>query len=407
MQPLPLRLLSKKLKESGCTELWYVRCQDNTDGPTWHHEPQEDTYAPDLFKESRPPAADVEGQNTIWETMWRWMLGPAAPAAPAAPAVDGRVIAELTARVTAGSADGSLADAAVEPLRVSAAYQLAELGDAGAAALLEVLLGSPDELSEHDLHGWGPRRSAAYALSFSTAASVVPALAEAAVKSPLRELRALCIFSLSQSASLDPRCLEPALEGALDESGFVRSTAVAALGFAGRRLAAAGGTAQLAAAGRAVLALADAVGGPDIANDFYGAGEGLLVEDFANGMVDAGRGWAGNSPIRSAVRENAVISLCMIATVAVPGGASLGGGEPWEQAAAVLGPLLHTEGNKFVHAFLHETVRRMCAASAAGGRWSELWEAFERSDRWRPPHYQVACNFVSPPSAPLFEGGGR
>ena len=129
MQPLPLRLLSKKLKESGCTELWYVRCQDNTDGPTWHHEPQEDTYAPDLFKESRPPAADVEGQNTIWETMWRWMLGPAAPAAPVAPAVDGRVIAELTARVTAGSADGSLADAAVEPLRVSAAYQLAELGD--------------------------------------------------------------------------------------------------------------------------------------------------------------------------------------------------------------------------------------------------------------------------------------
>ena len=74
---------------------------------------------------------------------------------------------------------------------------------------------------------------------------------------------------------------------------------------------------------------------------------------------------------------------------------------------AVLGPLLHTEGNKFVHAFLHEIVRRMCAAGAAGGRWSELWEAFERSDRWRPPHYQVSCNFVSPPSAPLFEGGGR
>eukprot|EP01045_Picozoa_sp_COSAG04_P021223 COSAG04_NODE_2260_length_4428_cov_1.875029_1_plen_120_part_10 len=119
-----------------------MRCQDNTDGPTWHHEPQEDTYAPQLFKESRPPAADVEGQSTIWETMWRWMLVPAVPEAPAASAVDERAIEELTARVTAGSADGSLADAAVEPLRVSAAYQLAEMGESGAAALLEVLLGS-------------------------------------------------------------------------------------------------------------------------------------------------------------------------------------------------------------------------------------------------------------------------
>ena len=57
------------------------------------------------------------------------------------------------------------------------------------------------------------------------------------------------------------------------------------------------------------------------------------------------------------------------------------------------------------HAFAHETVRRLTAAGAEpmGAVWSE----FVGSSRWRPPHYQVACEFVSEPSEFLFEEGGR
>merc|ERR1711969_64165 len=78
-------------------------------------------------------------------------------------------------------------------------------------------------------------RSAAYALSSSPAAAAVPALATAARTSPLREIRALAVFCLGQSVSDDVLCVEPALEAMNDDSGFVRSTAAAALGFAGRR----------------------------------------------------------------------------------------------------------------------------------------------------------------------------
>ena len=92
----------------------------------------------------------------------------------------------LRERAAATRNDGSVSDAAVEPLRVSAAYQLAEMvrittpldldrsasvrcraccrqGDAGAEVLLEMLLG-PDRLSgppsvaEFGEHGWGPVR---------------------------------------------------------------------------------------------------------------------------------------------------------------------------------------------------------------------------------------------------------
>lgn len=55
----------------------------------------------------------------------------------------------------------------------------------------------------------------------------------------------------------------------------------------------------------------------------------------------------------------------------------------------VLGRALHQERNKFVHAFLHEAVRRLSAATGVG---AEAWASFEASERWRPPHFQV-CAF--------------
>ena len=215
----------------------------------------------------------------IWETVWRWMLGPVAslhtPTADAHNPGADAAIAKLTARVAASHGDGGIMDAALEPSRVSAAYQLVEKGDAGAAALLALLVGQNGsaKTSEFGLRGWGPSRSAAYALAFSLSQQVVPALAAAAAHSQLREIRALAVFCLGQSISLDPLCVRGVLGAVRDESGFVRSTAVAALGFAGRRLVAAGlNTERSHAVAQAVDALTSALDRPDFANDFYGAG---------------------------------------------------------------------------------------------------------------------------------------
>ena len=106
---------------------------------------------------------------------------------------DAATIAMLRERAAATRNDGSVSDAAVEPLRVSAAYQLAEMvriplllslwigrlglpgcaldscraccwqGDAGAEVLLEMLLGpdrlrGPSSVAEFADHGWGPVR---------------------------------------------------------------------------------------------------------------------------------------------------------------------------------------------------------------------------------------------------------
>ena len=216
----------------------------------------------------------------IWETVWRWMLGPLAslhtPTADSQSPVADAAIAKLTARVAASHGAGGIMDAALEPSRVSAAYQLVQKGDAGAAALLGLLVGQNDSakiVSEFGLRGWGPCRSAAYALAFSSSQQVVPALAAAAAHSQLREIRALAVFCLGQSISLDPWCVRGVLGAVGDESGFVRSTAVAALGFAGRRLIAAGlNTERSHAVAQAVDALTSALDRPDFANDFYGAG---------------------------------------------------------------------------------------------------------------------------------------
>ena len=69
---------------------------------------------------------------------------------------------------------------------------------------------------------------------------------------------------------------------------------------------------------------------------------------------------------------------------------------------------MHEEKNKFVHAFLHESLRRLSTSvtptTTAAAAAAEAWAAFEASERWRPPHYQVAYEFVSSlPSECLFE----
>jgi len=119
-----------------------------------------------------------------------------------------------------------------------------------------------------------------------------------------------------------------------DDSGFVRATAAASLGFAGRRLAASGGH---RAAAQAVEALAEAMDREDYANDHFGAGEGPSDGDP--------RSWSTQTrpnSVRSAVRENAAISLAMLATVMD------GAGDVWGAAAPMLERVLLEDTNKFV-----------------------------------------------------------
>ena len=70
----------------------------------------------------------------------------------------------------------------------------------------------------------------------------------------------------------------------------------------------------------------------------------------------------------------------------------------------MIGRALHHERNKFVYAFMHETVRRISTTTGVG---AEAWAEFEASARWRPPHFQVARELVSAPSEFLFESLSR
>ena len=138
-------------------------------------------------------------------------------------------------------------------------------------------------------------------------------------------------------------------------------------------------------------------------------------DEFLSNAKTAGKEWAGRDgvkTIRSAVRENAAISLCMIlCTVAATASADEDAQcMSWENSAAqVLQRVLMTDTNKYVHAFAHEAVRRL-SASACMSRadiWGGVWTAFEGSSRWHPPHYQVEHGYVSEPSEMFFVGGGR
>ena len=130
---------------------------------------------------------------------------------------------------------------------------------------------------------------------------------------------------------------------------------------------------------------------------------------------------------RSAVRENSAIALAMIASSTTTGATTTGTGtgstsstakdevaaaahleaeaeeelsSAWDAAASsVLGSVLASDANKFVHGFVHETVTRLAVTSRAMG---EVLAVFEASPRWRPPHYQVETGFVSAPSEFLF-----
>jgi hypothetical protein len=128
----------------------------------------------------------------------------------------------------------------------------------------------------------------------------------------------------------------------------------------------------------------------------------------------AGKQWAGRdgaNTVRSAVRENAAISLCMIlCTVAANANMDKTAHSDWEKSAAeVLHRVLMEETNKYVHAFAHEAVRRLSSTTCGSSDiWAPLWATFESTGtRWHPSHFQVEHSYVSEPSELFFVGGGR
>ena len=138
---------------------------------------------------------------------------------------------EQTARLNDAAPD--LRAAAIEPLRVGAAYALAAAGPAhGLAPLREALFnGAPGDVDVD-----GVMRSAMYGLAALPDCAGVPALLAAATSTARdsMELRVSGVFGLGQCAEPTLDVLECLRGSVLDDpSCFVRSTAAHMLGFIG------------------------------------------------------------------------------------------------------------------------------------------------------------------------------
>ena len=296
-------------------KFWFVRCRDNA-SPSWDHQPAADDAAPLAFKDG------WGGQGPVWTRMWHWMMGDGATFgdAPDVP-MSADELADQTAKLNDSAAD--LRAAAIEPLRVGAAYALASAGSPGLDALTAAFAnGGGDHLPVD-----GVRRSAMYGLAAAPDNAGVPALLAGASPECPMEQRVCAVFGLGQRA--DPTTeavgfLCTAL--AEDESAFVRSTTAHSLGFLGRRAAAQGDKAALAK----VLAAMQACLDPTLMNSFslwqMSPAEPSKVEELPapptaeqerlRGTPDFFEGNRGGGDIfpRSGMREHAAQGLAYICT---------------------------------------------------------------------------------------------
>jgi hypothetical protein len=207
-------------------KLWFVRTQDNA-SPTWDHQPAADDDAPLAFKDG------WGGLEPCWRRMWHWMLGNGVTAGcgPVVP-LGAAELEEQVARLNDAAAD--LRAAAIEPLRVGAAYALAAAGPTqGLAPLSAALVNGAQAEVEVD----GVMRSAMYGLAALPDGAGVPALLAAAsstASGSSMELRVSGVFGLGQCAEPTGAVLECLRSNVLeDPSSFVRSTAAHMLGFIG------------------------------------------------------------------------------------------------------------------------------------------------------------------------------
>ena len=194
---------------------------------------------------------------------------------------------------------------AAEPTRIGAAYKLANLTDAAAAArLLGKALGSERETV---------RRAAAYGLA-ALGEAATPVLLAAAT-SAAKWVRKAAVFALGEAGAVTDAVLNAiAARLAEDESVYVRSVAAAALGCLGRRAVAAGADllpgclkALIACLAREENRLA-----MNIAQDRHIKIVRPTDEcDVCEG-IGINYGIEGFDPVRSAVRENALWALVIL-----------------------------------------------------------------------------------------------
>ena len=189
----------------------------------------QDDDAPLAFK------AGWGGLGPAWTRMWHWMLGNGVTGCGPVVPLSAAELEQQTAKLNDAASD--LRAAAIEPLRVGAAYALAAAGAQGVAPLSAALInGAPDD-AEVD----GVRRSAMYGLAALPEQLGVPALLAAATSSTTEEgpgsmeLRVSGVFGLGQCADPADTVVLDALRSSLleDSSAFVRSTAAHMLGFVG------------------------------------------------------------------------------------------------------------------------------------------------------------------------------
>ncbi len=207
-------------------KFWFVRTQDNA-RPTWDHQPAADDDAPLAFKDG------WGGLGPCWTRMWHWMLGNGVTGGcgPVVPLGAAELEEQIT-RLNDAAAD--LRAAAIEPLRVGAAYALAAAGPQGLGPLSEALVNGAQAEVEVD----GVMRSAMYGLAALPDGAGVPALLAAASStatgSSMMELRVSGVFGLGQCAEPTEAVLKCLRSSVLeDPSSFVRSTAAHMLGFVG------------------------------------------------------------------------------------------------------------------------------------------------------------------------------
>ena len=181
-------------------------------------------------------------------------------------------------------AAADLRAAAIEPLRVGAAYALAA---ANTTASVEVLTQAFLQGGGEHLLVDGVRRSAMYGLAALPDNKGVPALLAATTDaSGPMELRVCGVFGLGMCADPNDSAAAAALCNAVvqDQSAFVRSTAAHMLGFFGRRAAAVGATATLSQVLEGLRACLD----PQLMHEFSPWQISPMLPSKLEEIIDAG-----------------------------------------------------------------------------------------------------------------------
>ncbi len=315
---------------------WLYRTTDPTGEPTpFPAVPRQDVMtAQDLTE------AD-DNLTTLWRHHYHWALS----GTPPAPATASATVAELAEQLAAKY------DVA-EPQRLGAAYRLADHADREAAiAILGAALGAERE---------SVRRAATYGLI--ACGEDATGVCLAASDSPRRWLRKAGVHCLGSTAALTHETLTAVTARlAADGSVAVRSTAAHALGCLARRAAARGSGTELLP--ELAQALVDSLLREEnrLSMDRVQGRSIKFVRPTDDSDLCEGIGIAYGvdrfSPVRSAVRENALAACVILCT---HGRRYLG--KSFKSLVSTLAVTAHTDDNVFCVGLAQDALARLAQA---------------------------------------------